>query len=287
MTFGNLENSDNFKKEKFLNKSPVSKNNEEDDLLNLSGDNTKSVELEIITDKHPEITKNDNSESKIFKEKSNKNIFEFKNLSEKENLNKINHINLWNENDENQKNNSVPSEKNIDLLFFEQKFLFLENENLKLKKENLQFIQEFQERKLELSKYSYEKFILFSELNELINTLTKVDLNLLNQFYLNNINIESTNYKKDIYSSMGIKYNILSSMNMMGISSLNYPQISSDFNKKNHENHNLFSEKYIEITKNKIEKFEEELNDYVFKSENICRTPSMNNNSTRHSSTNI
>lgn len=285
MTFGNLEKSDIFKKEKFLNKSPVSRNNEEDDLLNLSGDNTKSVELEIITDKHPEITKNSNSESNIFKEKSNKNIFEFKNLSEKDNLNKTNNVNLWNENEENQKNNSVPSEKNNDLLFLNQKFLYIENENLKLKKENLQLIQEFQEIKLELSKFSYEKFILFSELNELINTLSKVDLNLLNQFYINNINIESTNNKRDIYSSMGIKYNVLSSMNMMGISSLNYSQISSDF-KKNHENQYLFSEKYIEITKNKIEKFEEELNDYVFKSENVCRNASICN-STRHNTINL
>lgn len=90
----------------------------------------------------------------------------------------------------------------------------LKNENLELKKENETLRVENIEKNLIISKLKSEKFLIFNELIELVNTLKTVDIKLLNKFYKNQSmnNKLSKNYMP---SSLGIKYNILSVQNQL------------------------------------------------------------------------
>jgi hypothetical protein len=108
----------------------------------------------------------------------------------------------------------------------------LKNENLSLRKELEVFKTENLEKIFFCDKLVYEKYIVLTELNELVNCLKQVDLEMLNKFYnsqrkennfsektqnlfdLSKSNYISSDYFKTI-SSMGIKYNILSAQSQI------------------------------------------------------------------------
>lgn len=85
----------------------------------------------------------------------------------------------------------------------------LKNENIELNKEIERLKYELLDKTLEFNKIKSDKFILFNELNELVLTLKRVDLDKLNTFYKKNNTNPSLN-KLEMSSSKGIKYNILS-----------------------------------------------------------------------------
>lgn len=70
------------------------------------------------------------------------------------------------------------------------------------------------DKNLTICKLKSEKFLLYNELNELINTLKSVDIKLLNKFY-KNYSINANLNKNYMPSSLGIKYNILSVQNQL------------------------------------------------------------------------
>ncbi len=171
--------------------------------------------------------------------------------------------------------NTEESQKSFDI-----KIKYLEEENLQVKKSNEILLLELQNTKLELSKNSYEKLSLFSELNELLDSLSRIDLDELNEFYLSKItNVH--NRKNSIYSAMGIKYNLLSVVNSLGLHAMNhsfpYNQTINDNDDRNNlnktQNENLdkteylgqfFCEKYLENIKENFHKYDDELNNYVY-----------------------
>lgn len=70
------------------------------------------------------------------------------------------------------------------------------------------------EKTIENNKLRTDKFIIMSELNEILTSLVRIDLDKLNDFYLNNIS--KNNLSKYLMpSAKGIKYNILSCQNQM------------------------------------------------------------------------
>ncbi len=90
----------------------------------------------------------------------------------------------------------------------------LKNENLELKKENEILRVENLDKNLIITKLKSEKFLLYNELIELVNTLKTVDIKLLNKFY-KNLSSNSKLSKNYMPSSLGIKYNILSVQNQL------------------------------------------------------------------------
>ncbi len=142
----------------------------------------------------------------------------------------------------------------------------LKNENLDLNKKITFFKTKEKEDSLMINKLIYEKYILFSELNELITCLKKVDNNLLNDFYLKN----SEPSKRDSVSSMGIKYNILSAHSQLLLldqKSDEKTQISLTENNKNIELLKQIPEcKYVNLEKHVavIKQYEEELTSKAF-----------------------
>jgi len=112
------------------------------------------------------------------------------------------------------KHTSNKSLNNAEIENLKQVINSLKNENLDLRKENEMLRVENLEKNLSISKLRSEKFILFNELNELTNSLKKVDLKHLNKFYKNyTSNLKLT--KSFMPSSLGIKYNILSVQNQL------------------------------------------------------------------------
>jgi hypothetical protein len=92
----------------------------------------------------------------------------------------------------------------------------LKNENIDLKKENELIKVENMDKNLTISKLKSEKFLLYNELNELINSLKTVDIKLLNKFYKNFSSSSTTKLNKGyMTSSLGIKYNIMSVQNQL------------------------------------------------------------------------
>ena len=91
----------------------------------------------------------------------------------------------------------------------EQKKLItnLTNENHELKKMTLSLQEEDLNNSIIINKVKTEKFLIFSELNELILSLKQVYLKKLDKFYELNSKMGT---KKSIISSMGIKFNIMS-----------------------------------------------------------------------------
>lgn len=152
---------------------------------------------------------------------------------------------------------------------------FLEEENLLLRRNNDILLQELNKCKLEISKISYEKFSLFSELNEILDSFSKIDLEELNKFYLESLNQNSN--ISSIYSAMGIKYNILSASNTLGLHAVNHSfsyynlgnsdslkkKGNFDSKEKNNSLGQMFSEKYLLNIREKFHKFDDELNHYV------------------------
>lgn len=90
----------------------------------------------------------------------------------------------------------------------------LKNENLDLKGENELLQVENLDKNVTIAKLRSEKFILYNELNELINSLKTIDIKLLNKFY-KNYSSNLTLSKNYMPSSLGIKYNIQSVQNQM------------------------------------------------------------------------
>ncbi len=90
----------------------------------------------------------------------------------------------------------------------------LKNENLELKKENETLRVENLDKNLIITKLKSEKFLIYNELIELVNTLKTVDIKLLNKFY-KNLSSNSQLSKNYMPSSLGIKYNILSVQNQL------------------------------------------------------------------------
>ena len=90
-----------------------------------------------------------------------------------------------------------------------------------LKKENLEMCKDIErlnvilmEKTLEINKITSDKFILFNELNELVMSMKKVDMNELNAFYKSHT---KTMYfgKLEMPCTKGIKYNVLSSQSQL------------------------------------------------------------------------
>lgn len=235
-------------------KSPI---NDEEDLLNLSGNCARSIEYE---------TREDNSDIS-----SN---------------NSLNHLkkneNILLDDLENQQEHLVDNSEELNIKELKEKITAFEDENLNLKKENLILIQELNNAYSEISKISYEKLILYTEINELLNSLKKIDLNLLNNFYLQNIDFDVKCSNKLVYSAMGIKYNILSASASLGFNSVidilatsnktkngnankEACRINQTLPSENKNNKEIINEKSLSIIKEKISKYEEELNNYVFK----------------------
>ncbi len=128
--------------------------------------------------------------------------------------------------------------------------LALKNENTELRKELEMAKAQNTSKDIEINKLTTDRFILFTELNELVASLKRVDLNLLNDFYIKNAPI-SINKKRDprsslssndILSSMGIKYNILSAQSELSL-----------LTNKNEDNKKLLKTNII-INKNSEEK---------------------------------
>lgn len=101
----------------------------------------------------------------------------------------------------------------------------LKTENIELIKENEQLKSQIMCKNLKISKIETDKLILINELQELLNSLNRVDLKTLQKFYL-----ENCEHKKlvDIPSSLGIKYNILSTYSSLShmFKSVNQDNIS-------------------------------------------------------------
>lgn len=90
----------------------------------------------------------------------------------------------------------------------------LKNENLELTKENETLRVENLDKNLIITKLKSEKFLIYNELIELVNTLKTVDIKLLNKFY-KNLSSNSKLNRNYMPSSLGIKYNILSVQNQV------------------------------------------------------------------------
>lgn len=170
----------------------------------------------------------------------------------------------------------------------------LKNENLSIRKElEIQRTQNI-DKNLFCNKVVYEKFILLTELNELVHSLKRIDLNMLNKFYVSQINqinnsegifdYSKSNVISDDYyntiSSMGIKYNILSAYSQLTLL-MNSVQKDGDFiinssdNKSKiilnqNENKNSFTEN-LEKCDGLLNTYEEELNSYVYDLKNVNR----------------
>ncbi len=93
----------------------------------------------------------------------------------------------------------------------------VKSENLVLRQTLEKLNCENIEKNLKINKLSYDRYILFSELEELVNSLKTMDLNKLNEFYLDSGNQINHNSKENcnLTSSMGLKYNILSAQAQM------------------------------------------------------------------------
>jgi hypothetical protein len=202
---------------------------------------------------------------------------------------------VYDEDKKTSKNNSVKNEnlneKNTDK---NEKFLtLLKNENLELRKQLENSKSENLVKNSQITKLANDKFLLFTELNELVMSLRKVDLNLLNKFYLSNIPSQNLNKKlrneikpgevnSNVITSMGLKYNILSAQSQLALLANKNGEID---NTRNLINNISFTNSYINIDNclTLIKSYEDELNrlisDHVYNGNQ--RYNSMQSTSTR------
>jgi hypothetical protein len=163
----------------------------------------------------------------------------------------------------------------------------LKNENLELRKELEILKTENLERNMFINKLTNDKFILFTELSELVSSLRRVDLNKLNQFYMmntekdalmiNSISVEKNSSFKMI-SSMGVKYNILSAKSQLTLLINNsiknetdkklYESLNFNENKVNNNviiHNNFDNQNYFNVEKliGVIKSYEDELNSFA------------------------
>ncbi len=94
----------------------------------------------------------------------------------------------------------------------------LTQENNELKKNALALMGEDLNNSIVINKLKAEKFIIFSELNELIHALKQVDIKKLDKFFELNSKLNKGFSKKSLIPvSMGISYNIMSAQNQLGL----------------------------------------------------------------------
>jgi hypothetical protein len=86
-------------------------------------------------------------------------------------------------------------------------------ENLELIKENEKLRNLNLNKNLKINKLQTDKLILINELQELLNSLSRVDMKSLNKFFSENC----SGRKLDVPSSLGVKYNILSTYSCMSL----------------------------------------------------------------------
>lgn len=127
----------------------------------------------------------------------------------------------------------------------------LKKENLDLRKELEKIKTENLDKQSSINRLTHEKFLLFMELDELVNSLRKVDLNLLNDFYLKN------NNRTYIPAAMGMKFNIMSAFTQLNLlSNIGQPNVLKFMKDKDTDYFN--SNRLGEITKY----YEKELDDF-------------------------
>jgi hypothetical protein len=100
----------------------------------------------------------------------------------------------------------------------EQKKLIDEmaKENLELRTQLEYANYEIHEKSNKISLLAYDKYILFSELNNLLKDLERADIDKLNSFLINQIKSKQSNsFQNDILTSIGIKYNIINAQNQL------------------------------------------------------------------------
>jgi hypothetical protein len=125
---------------------------------------------------------------------------------------------------------------NLNLSFYNYNFQINNEKNIddKIQKLNNEII----EKTIDNNKLRTDKFIIMSELNEILSSLTRIDLDKLNDFYLNNISMNNLS-RYLMPTAKGIKFNILSCQNNLA------KIIKSDF-VKNYEIENLYPKTFIE-----------------------------------------
>ena len=178
----------------------------------------------------------------------------------------------------------------------------LKNENLLLRKELENLKTDNLDKIFFNNKLVYEKFIVLTELNELIHCLKRVDLNLLNKFYAAHTNMtDFTEQNENVFeytksnvnssefystiSSMGIKYNILSAHSQITLLMNSASKECENASNQQNQSENKFeknvksfeSQSRPSVLEN-VEKccgilssYEEELNSYVYDMKNVKR----------------
>jgi hypothetical protein len=178
----------------------------------------------------------------------------------------------------------------------------LKNENLLLRKELENLKTDNLDKIFFNNKLVYEKFIVLTELNELIHCLKRVDLNLLNKFYAAHTNMtDFTEHNENVFdytksnvnssefystiSSMGIKYNILSAHSQITLLMNSASKEGENASNQQNQSENKFeknvksfeSQSRPSVLEN-VEKccgilssYEEELNSYVYDMKNVKR----------------
>ncbi len=129
-------------------------------------------------------------------------------ISNKNDLNKLNKNTCCLKNNNFSSSNNIRN--NFNLSFHNYNFQIDNEKHIadKVQKLNNDII----EKTIENNKLRTDKYIIISELNEILTSLTRIDLNKLNEFYLKNIS--KNNISKDLMpTAKGIKYNILSCQN--------------------------------------------------------------------------
>ncbi len=89
----------------------------------------------------------------------------------------------------------------------------IKKENSELKREVEKSRIEILDRNIQLNKTKSDKFILYNELNELVMSLRRIDVDKLNSFYKKNT--ENTLNKNEMPIAKGIKFNVLSAQSQL------------------------------------------------------------------------
>jgi hypothetical protein len=139
--------------------------------------------------------------------------------------------------------------------FFEE----LKKENFELRKDLENYRIQILDSTIQLNKTKSDKFILFNELNEMLMSLKKVDLEKLNSFY--KINSDKILNKNEMPIAKGIKYNILSAQSqlckMMVTDSIT-KKLNINDNEESSRGDKLFDKNQIEISQKILKKNEED-----------------------------
>lgn len=88
----------------------------------------------------------------------------------------------------------------------------IKNRNIELMRENTKLAAELRVKNLKIKRVMTDKLIIMNELNELLISLRKVDIDLLNKFYSRNAKLD-----KDMRCYLGVKYNILSAQSTLSM----------------------------------------------------------------------